>query len=66
MVLALTHPDLSVVPHWTVGIAAGVGGLLGGHLGAALQPFLPERVRSSTLGVLAIATAVFYSAQALN
>ena len=66
MVLALTQPDLSVVPHWTVGIAAGVGGLLGGYLGAALQPFLPERVLSSTLGVLAIATAVFYSAQALN
>lgn len=66
MLLAATQVDPVIVPHWTVGIAAGVGGLLGGYLGAALQPLLPERFLRFTLGVLAIATAVFYSAKSVN
>ncbi len=60
VLLAVTRPGLAIVPHWTVGIAAGVGGLLGGYLGAALQPRLPERALRLTLGLLAIVTAGFY------
>ncbi|MDG4667593.1 sulfite exporter TauE/SafE family protein [Mycobacterium sp. 236(2023)] len=60
MLLAFSRPGLPIVPHWTVGIAAGIGGLLGGYLGAALQPRLPERALRFTLGILAIITAGFY------
>lgn len=66
LVLALTHPGLPIAPHWTVGIAAGAGGLIGGYLGAALQPRLPERALRFALGVLAITTAGFYGVQALS
>ncbi|OAN37887.1 hypothetical protein A4X20_20880 [Mycolicibacterium iranicum] len=64
--LASTRPGLATVPHWTVGIAAGAGGLLGGYLGAALQPRLPERALRFTLGVLAILTAGFYTGRSFG
>ncbi|HEV8558144.1 MAG TPA: TSUP family transporter [Actinophytocola sp.] len=38
--LALAAPG-PVAPDWTAGIACGLGGLLGGYLGARLQPHLP-------------------------
>lgn len=31
-----------VAPDWSLGIACGAGGLIGGYLGARLQPHLPE------------------------
>lgn len=37
-----------------------------GYLGARLQPHLPERTLRIGLGVLAIAAASFYAAQALR
>jgi uncharacterized membrane protein YfcA len=63
-VLSLTAPG-DVAPHWTLGIACGLGGLLGGYLGAALQPRLPERLLRRLLGALAIALAALYAAQSL-
>jgi uncharacterized protein len=33
-----------VAPDWKLGLLSGLGGLLGGYLGALLQPRLPERV----------------------
>lgn len=53
-----------IAPNWTVGLVCGLGGLLGGYLGARLQPHLPERVLRSLLGVLATGLAVLYLAQA--
>lgn len=53
-----------IAPNWTVGLVCGLGGLLGGYLGARLQPHLPERVLRSVLGVLATGLAVLYLAQA--
>lgn len=64
-VLAL---DLSgpVAPDWSLGVAAGLGGLVGGWLGASLQPHLPEVVLRRLLGVLALALAGLYVVQALG
>lgn len=66
VVLAFTQPGLALVPHWTTGFAAGVGGLFGGYLGAALQPRLPDRALRSTLGLLAIGTGGFYVGESLG
>ena len=38
----------------------GVGGLLGGYVGAGLQPRLPEALLRRGLGVLALALGVRY------
>ena len=54
----------SIAPRWGVGVACGLGGLVGGYLGARLQPHLPERQLRLLLGVLAIALAVLYLAEA--
>ncbi|MBA2955492.1 TSUP family transporter [Nocardioides sp. MAH-18] len=55
----------TVSPDWSLGIATGLGGLVGGWVGASLQPRIPERALRTMLGVLAIALAVLYLAQAL-
>ena len=54
-----------ISPDWVVGLMCGVGGLFGGYVGARLQPHVPERALRLLLGVLAIALAVTYAAQAL-
>lgn len=64
--LLVTNPTLDIAPNWAIGISAGIGGLVGGYLGAALQPRLPERSLRVILGILAIATAILYIAQALG
>jgi hypothetical protein len=56
----------SIAPSWGVALACGLGGLFGGYLGARLQPHLPERQLRLLLGVLAIALAVLYLAEALR
>ncbi|TYK49794.1 sulfite exporter TauE/SafE family protein [Actinomadura decatromicini] len=62
-VLSLTaHGD--VAPHWTLGVACGLGGLIGGYAGARLQPRLPETALKFTLGSAAAVLAVLYLVQA--
>jgi uncharacterized protein len=56
----------SIAPTWSVGLACGVGGLVGGYLGALLQPHLPEHQLRLLLGVLALALAVLYLAEAAS
>ena len=63
--MALDAPG-SVAPDWSLGIAAGLGGLVGGWLGASLQPRIPERALRSLLGVLALVLAAFYVVQAIT
>lgn len=65
-VLAITSVGNDIAPSWTVGLLAGTGGLIGGYLGARLQPHLPERLLRTSLGALAIATASLYVAQSLR
>jgi uncharacterized membrane protein YfcA len=55
-----------VAPHWWLGLACGAGGLIGGYLGARLQPRLPERALRLLLGTLATALGALYAAQTLN
>ncbi|MFJ6079876.1 sulfite exporter TauE/SafE family protein [Streptomyces sp. NPDC092369] len=55
-----------VAPEWRLGLACGVGGLIGGYLGARLQPRLPDRALRLLLGTLATALGVLYAAQTLK
>lgn len=67
---AITYGLLSLVtvgdiaPNWTVGLACGFGGLVGGYVGAGLQPRLPEAALRLLLGVLAIGLALLCLIQA--
>lgn len=64
-VLALTgHPESA--PHWWLGLACGLGGLVGGFLGASLQPHIPQRALRLMLGVLAVALALVMLATATH
>lgn len=64
-VVALDAPG-TVSPDWSLGIAAGIGGLLGGWLGASLQIRIPERGLRTLLGVVAIALSGLYVVQVLG
>jgi uncharacterized membrane protein YfcA len=57
--LALTTPG-SVAPYWALGLACGLGGLIGGYLGARLQPYLPARLLMLLLGAVSAALGVLY------
>lgn len=64
---ALTYAILDITgqpgaaPNWTLGIACGLGGLVGGYIGASLQPYVPQRALRLLLGVLALALSVAYT-----
>jgi uncharacterized membrane protein YfcA len=64
-VLALTTSG-DIAPHWVLGLLCGAGGLIGGYLGARLQPHLPETMLRLLLGALATALAVLYLIQGLT
>ncbi len=53
--------DGSIAPDWGVGIALGIGGLLGGYAGARLQPDLPESAIRRLLGLLVLVMGVRYA-----
>jgi len=55
----------SVAPDWGIGLALGIGGLLGGYTGARLQPHLPEAAIRRLLGVLVLAIGLRYAWLAL-
>ena len=55
-----TRNNGSIAPDWGVGIALGVGGLIGGYTGARLQPHLPEGVIRRLLGILVLAIGIRY------
>ncbi|MGK5697356.1 sulfite exporter TauE/SafE family protein [Streptomyces sp. URMC 128] len=55
-----------VAPDWWLGLACGTGGLVGGYLGARLQPRLPDRALRLLLGTLATAVGILYAAQTLD
>ena len=51
----------SVAPDWGIGLALGLGGLLGGYCGARLQPHLPEALIRKLLGGLVLAIGLRYA-----
>jgi uncharacterized membrane protein YfcA len=69
---ALTYALLSlmtsgaIAPNWPLGIACGLGGLIGGYLGALLQPHMPDTTLRKTLGLLATGLAASYLITALT
>lgn len=65
VILAL-NTEGSIAPRWDVGVACGLGGLVGGYLGARLQPRLPERELRLLLGVLAVALSLTYAVQVVR
>lgn len=65
VVLSLTASG-SIAPEWSLGVACGLGGLVGGYLGARLQPHLPDRALRLLLGSLAIGLSLVYAVQGLS
>jgi len=63
---ALAYALLSVTGHegaspdWLLGISCGLGGLVGGYIGASLQPHVPQRLLRLFLGFLALALSASY------
>jgi len=58
--------DGSIAPDWTIGLAAGLGGLAGGYWGARWSHRAPERALRLLLGAVAVALAVTYFVIALR
>jgi uncharacterized protein len=58
--LSLTESG-SIAPNWPLGIAMGIGGLVGGFCGARLQGRLPESLIRRVLGALSVVLAVRYA-----
>ncbi|GAA4972347.1 sulfite exporter TauE/SafE family protein [Actinoplanes utahensis] len=58
--IALTTGAGEIAPHWVVGLLCGLGGLIGGFLGAHLQRRIPEAALRFLLGALAVALALSY------
>lgn len=52
--------DPNISPEWSIGIACGLGGLVGGFIGAHFRGLFSESVLKVTLGSLAVGTAVVY------
>ncbi|MGW6357783.1 sulfite exporter TauE/SafE family protein [Streptomyces sp. NPDC055092] len=55
-----------VAPDWLLGLSCGAGGLVGGYLGARLQPRLPETALRLLLAALAVAVGALYAGQLLR
>jgi uncharacterized membrane protein YfcA len=60
----LSTSNGEVAPDWGVGLALGVGGLIGGYTGARLQPHLPETTIRRLLGLLVLAIGIRYALRA--
>ncbi|MFJ5811588.1 sulfite exporter TauE/SafE family protein [Streptomyces sp. NBC_01426] len=56
----------SIAPHWFLGLACGLGGLIGGYLGARLQPHLPEKALRLLLGTLAAGVGGLYAIETIS
>lgn len=62
----LSPPPTRSPRFWPLGLACGLGGLIGGYFGARLQPHLPATFLRIFLGVVAVALALVYVAQAVR
>ncbi|NDK91743.1 TSUP family transporter [Gordonia desulfuricans] len=65
IVLAVATGDSTIAPIWLLGLALGLGGLIGGYLGAHYRSLMPERALKGVLGILAVATAALYLVEVL-
>jgi uncharacterized protein len=60
-VILATGRHSPISPDWGIGLALGLGGLIGGYLGALAQPHLPDRIIRRTLGLLVMAIGARYA-----
>jgi uncharacterized membrane protein YfcA len=65
-VVVSVEQSATTSPDWGVGLALGVGGLLGGYTGALLQPHLPETAIRRLLGGLVLVIGLRYAWLALS
>jgi uncharacterized membrane protein YfcA len=65
VVLVMTTTG-DIAPNWLLGLSGGLRGLVGGYVGAHLQPWLPETALRLLLGILALGVGVLYAVQALS
>jgi Sulfite exporter TauE/SafE len=65
-IILSAHHQGPIAPDWGIGIALGVGGLVGGYLGALAQPHLPERIIRRILGLLVAAIGGRYAYAAVT
>ncbi|MFJ4366682.1 sulfite exporter TauE/SafE family protein [Streptomyces chartreusis] len=63
--LSLNHSG-DIAPDWFLGLTCGAGGLVGGYLGAHLQPRMPETFLRILLGTLAAALGALYALSTLT
>jgi len=61
-----SYAEGSIAPDWSLGLAAGIGGLAGGWVGASVQPRIPEAGLRRLLGVLALVLAGWYLLQSFT
>lgn len=59
----LGHPQAA--PIWGIALACGLGGLIGGYAGAAIQPRVSGRLLRRLLGAVSVALAIAYLAMSL-
>jgi uncharacterized membrane protein YfcA len=52
-------------PDWSLGVACGLGGLVGGYVGAGLQGRVPVAALRRLLGLLAVVLSVLYIVEAV-
>lgn len=64
--LATVHPSGSIAPDWPLGLACGLGGLIGGYAGARFQSRVPDKALRLLLAGIAIALAALYIVQAVT
>lgn len=63
--ISLRHSG-SIAPDWAIGIAIGIGGLLGGYVGTGLRDRVPEAALRRTLGIVAVLLALRYLTLAIS
>jgi len=61
-----SYAEGAIAPDWSLGLAAGIGGLAGGWVGASVQPRIPEAGLRRLLGCLALALAGWYLLQSFT
>jgi uncharacterized protein len=63
--LAAGFYEGDAAPDWSLGTALGIGGLLGGFIGASIQHRLPERGLRILLGLISVGLAFRYALAAI-
>lgn len=64
--IAPFYPNMSIAPHWLLGILFGFGGMFGMYLGARCQKHVPARAIKWMLAAIITFTATKYTIEAFS